>query len=172
MTIGNIYNIPAEPIKPENTRYVEAGALRFGVEYRQIDSDSLRESYAVDESLAEGLEAVMGDIQVDDRGVSIHVIGTTDGHEYFRFDCFEEGPHYHYIHNTGPGEDIANQWVPFDEAACGPMLPWTIACLRSRLPDMLRQARGEKLIAALDDNAIRRAVDEVETLARQALEKH
>jgi hypothetical protein len=33
--------------------------------------------------------------QLDDFGASLHVVGTADGHEHLRFDCFEHSPHYH-----------------------------------------------------------------------------
>lgn len=50
---------------------VEAGPVRFGVEFREFSSD---------------------------RGVAIHVLGDIGGEELelLTFDCFENEPHYHY----------------------------------------------------------------------------
>ena len=50
---------------------IEAGSVRFGVEFRELASD---------------------------RGVAIHVLGDAAGEEVelLTFDCFENAPHYHY----------------------------------------------------------------------------
>lgn len=50
---------------------LEAGPVRFGVEFREL---------------------------ANDRGVAIHVLGDIAGDEYelLTFDCFERAPHYHY----------------------------------------------------------------------------
>ena len=50
---------------------VDAGPVRFGVEFREFDSD---------------------------RGVAIHVLGDVGDEEVemLTFDCFENSPHYHY----------------------------------------------------------------------------
>ncbi|GIX05961.1 MAG: hypothetical protein KatS3mg115_0364 [Candidatus Poribacteria bacterium] len=56
---------------PETTRTVEAGGLRFVVEYRTFGGD---------------------------RGPAIRVFGTVGDQEVqaLRFDLFEKAPHYHY----------------------------------------------------------------------------
>jgi hypothetical protein len=50
---------------------IEAGAIRFGLEYRHLASD---------------------------RGQAIHVLGDVEGQEIelLAFDCFDNEPHYHY----------------------------------------------------------------------------
>jgi hypothetical protein len=50
---------------------IEAGNIRFGLEYRNLSSD---------------------------RGMAIHVLGDVAGQEVeiLAFDCFEKNPHYHY----------------------------------------------------------------------------
>ena len=50
---------------------VEAGPIRFGIEFRELSSD---------------------------RGVAIHVMGDIGDEEFelLTFDCFENAPHYHY----------------------------------------------------------------------------
>ncbi len=77
-------------------------------------------------------EALQG-ATVEDNGVSIHVVGKTDGHEYLRFDCFETGPHYHYIEPSGDKQTI----VEYDQFAMGDMIEWTMTQLRTRLAPML-----------------------------------
>jgi hypothetical protein len=61
---------------------IEAGNIRFGLEYRET---------------------------ANDRGVAIHVLGDVAGQEIelLAFDCFEHGPHYHY----GPrNQDVRIYW--------------------------------------------------------------
>ena len=50
---------------------LEAGPVRFGVEFRTL---------------------------ANDRGIAIHVLGDVEGEEreLLTFDCFEVAPHYHY----------------------------------------------------------------------------
>lgn len=61
---------------------IEAGNLRFGLEYRNLRND---------------------------RGMAIHVLSDVAGQEVelLAFDCFEKGPHYHY----GPrNQDVRIYW--------------------------------------------------------------
>ena len=102
-----------------------------------------------------------------DRGVSIHVRGTTDGHEYLRFDVFDDNPHYHYAHPPRPGQPVVNNFVDFDAVALGHMLPWAIERLRTRLAPMLVEAGGDHLVAELDHAQIAAAILEVETIAQR-----
>ncbi len=53
------------------TTIIEAGSIRFGVEFRELKND---------------------------RGIAIHVMGDIgdDEVEFLTFDCFENAPHYHY----------------------------------------------------------------------------
>jgi hypothetical protein len=48
-----------------------------------------------------------------DEGVTIHVFDASDGHEYLRFDVFDDEPHYHYIHRT-VGDTVVNNVIDFD----------------------------------------------------------
>ncbi|MGE0383352.1 MAG: hypothetical protein AB7Q97_01395 [Gammaproteobacteria bacterium] len=167
MKVGVVYNIPPEPPNPETTRIVDAGVLRFGVEPRHIDRESLRASYASDPVALARFEKLVEDGRaIADGGVSIHVFAAEDGHEYLRFDCFDDEPHYHYNHRVAPGEDVVNHWIPFDRVACGEMLPWALATLRTRMAEMLAQARGSHLVPRLDADAVKQALVRVEQLAR------
>jgi hypothetical protein len=163
--IGKVYSIPPQPPVPENTRYLDAGAISFGVEYRMLDPESLVETYKDNpEYLKEMLEkSPVGGFT--DEGVTIHVYGTDDGWEYLRFDCFADEPHYHYVHR---GDEVVNQVIDFDTSAHGEMLPWVMSRLRTRLAEMLPKANGAHLVPLLDQSAIDRAADEVEALVAQA----
>jgi hypothetical protein len=166
--IGKVYNIPPQPPAPENTRYLPAGALTFGVEYRDVDPESLAEAYAKDPAQLAELEENSPEGGFSDEGVSIHVCGTDDGHEYVRFDVFDDEPHYHYIHRTPNGAEVVNNVIDFDTAAHGEMLPWAIECLRTRLPAMLTEAEGRHLVSQLDSELVGRVADEVQQMAEQA----
>jgi hypothetical protein len=162
--IGKVYGIPPQPPVAENTTYLTAGAVTIGVEYRDVNPDNLLETYKdtayLDELLEKSPEGGFAD-----EGVSIHVCGTDDGHEYLRFDVFDDDPHYHYIH---AGDEIVNNVIDFDELAHGEMLPWVIERLRTRLPAMLPHAKGAPLAAKIDDAALAPVIDEVEVLATRA----
>jgi len=162
--IGKVYGIPPQPAVAEHTRYVPAGNLRLGIEYRSLDPESLVETYKHDPAqLAEMLER-SPEGGFTDEGLSLHVVGE-DGHEYVRFDVFEGEPHYHYNHS---GPEVINNVIDFDTAAHGDMLPWALACLRTRLPEMLTEAGGGALVEGLDQRAIDSAVDEISALAAGA----
>lgn len=166
--IGEVYNMPPQPPVLEQTHTVPAGVITFGVEYRDVDPESLTATYAGNADQLAELDAKSPEGGFSDEGVSIHVCDTDDGHEYLRFDIFDDQPHYHYVHRTPVGADIVNNVIAFDEVALGDMLPWAIDRLRTRLPAMLAAAGGDHLVAGLDPSIVDRAVGEVDTMARQA----
>ena len=163
--IGVVYNIPPEPPKEANTKWFPAGAITIGLEYRDLDPESLHDLYKDNpEHLKEMLEkAPEGGFT--DEGVSIHVRGTTDGHEYLRFDVFDGEPHYHYVFNS---PETINNVVVFDTLAHGDMMPFAFHCLRHRLAEMLPRALGGDLVDQLDETLINKVVDEVQVLAVKA----
>jgi hypothetical protein len=166
--IGTVYNIPPQPPDEQHTRHLEAGAITFGVEYRDVDPEALRATYAGNaEHLAE-LEERSPEGGFSDEGVSIHVCGTDDGFEYLRFDVFDDAPHYHYIHRPAAGSDVVNQIIDFDTTAHGDMLAWAIERLRTRLPVMLEEAGAGDLVERLDPALLGPAIERVETLATEA----
>jgi hypothetical protein len=163
-TIGVVYQVQPQPPEPANTRWIDAGALVIGVEWREVDPASLAATYADrPEDMAE-IEAKSPAGGFSDVGVSLHVCAASDGHEYLRFDCFVEEPHYHYIDPSGD----RNRVVPFDDVAGGDMLLWAIERLRTRLPEMLTAAGGGGLAGEIDTARLAEAVDEVERLAARA----
>jgi hypothetical protein len=169
--IGTTYNIPPQPPVAANNHELAAGAITFGVEYRDVDPESLRATYAGNDAQLAELEARSPEGGFFDTGVSIHVCGTDDGYEYLRFDVFDDEPHYHYVHRRDDGT-IENQVIDFDPTANGDMLEWTARCLRHRLPEMLGTAGGGRLIDQLDMNVIGSALDAVVTMADDARRRH
>ena len=165
--IGKVYGIPPQPPVEENTHWLEAGVVTIGVEYRDLDPESLRATYEGTDYLDE-LEEKSPEGGFTDEGVSLHVRETDDGHEYLRFDVFDGDPHYHYVHKTVPGAEPVNNVIEFDVHAHGEMLPWAIRCLRERLPAMLSEAGGGHLVDALDPTVLTPVIDEVATMAEQA----
>jgi hypothetical protein len=160
---GNVYSSPPIPPDPAHTTYVDAGAIRIGVEYRLLDEEQLAANYEGEQM--DEIQNALDGAAVQDNGVSLHVVGSEDGHEYLRFDLFEQEPHYHYIDKLGESQTI----IDFDRVAHGPMLPWALAQIRERLEPMLEHAGGRALASALDSSRVASALVEVERLAREAM---
>ena len=156
----HVYNVMPIPPDPARTRYVEAGAIRVGVEYRNLDAQELEAAYGDDPQSAAEIDAALPADGVDDEGVSLHVEGE-DGREYLRFDIFKAGPHYHYIRHDA-GENIV---VDFDPVALGEMLPWALQQLRTRLAPMLEQAGAGHLTERIDPALVNQGLDEVAQIA-------
>ncbi|MBV8950236.1 MAG: hypothetical protein JOZ99_05125 [Actinobacteria bacterium] len=168
--IGKVYNIPPQPPVAANTRYLDAGAVTFGVEYREVDPESLVATYEGNAAHLAELEDRSPEGGFSDEGVSIHVCATADGREYLRFDVFDDEPHYHYVHHDG--DEIVNNVIDFDTVAHGEMLPWVMAALRTRLAAMLTEAGGASLVPQVDPALVDPVVDEVERLATRAQQAH
>ena len=100
-------------------------------------------------------------------GLSLHVVAKADGHEYLRFDLFDDPPHYHYNHPVIDGR-YTNNVVDFDTASNGPMLDWTLERLRTRLPEMLREAGGAGIADQVDPAVVGPVLAEVQRLASAA----
>ena len=165
--IGKVYGIPPQPPVAKNNHLIPAGALTFGVEYRDVDPESLRATYAGNDAHLAELEERSPEGGFFDTGVSIHVSGTADGHEYLRFDVFDDEPHYHYIHRT-VDDTVVNNVIDFDVVAHGDMFGWTFEVLRTRLPAMLEQAGGDALAERLDPDLVDQVLTEVEACAAAA----
>jgi len=166
--IGEVYNMPPQPPVAENNRLLAAGRVTFGVEFRDLDPASLHATYADNPSHLAELEEKSPEGGFSDSGVSIHVCDADDGHEYVRFDVFEDDPHYHYIHKTAPGAEIVNNVVAYDTVALGDMLTWTLERLRTRLPAMLTEAGASELAARVDPDRVAAALEQVQALAEHA----
>jgi hypothetical protein len=170
-TVGAVYGIPPQPPVAANTRYLDAGVLRIGVEYRDVDPDALRATYAGNAAQLAELEERSPAGGFSDEGVSLHVCDARDGHEYLRFDLFDGEPHYHYNHRPGPDGEIVNNVVPYDVTAGGDMLDWAFERLGTRLPAMLAKAGGADLVPELDPAVLGPVLErarEMATAARDA----
>lgn len=132
--LGQTYNVQPVPPDPEHTTYFDMGVLRVGVEYRVVTPEDLVDAYEGDD-LAE-IEEHSPEGGFSDEGLSIHIESVADDHEYIRFDAFDDDPHYHYVDKAAG----TNTLVGFDEAALGPVVPWVLTQLRTRLEPMLRRA--------------------------------
>jgi hypothetical protein len=165
--VGKVYGIPPQPPVEENTRTFSAGAVTFGVEYRDLDPASLEDTYKDNpEHLAE-LREKSPEGGFSDEGVTIHVFDASDGHEYLRFDVFDDEPHYHYVHRTVDNA-VVNNVIDFDTVAHGDMLAWTLQLLHTRLHAMLAQAGGADLANRLDAELIDRVLVDVEACSLEA----
>ena len=158
----------AMPIPPvaEHTTYFEAGAIRIGVEYRLLDEaiaavSAIRDAHGKDS----GPES-----PVEDRGVSLHVFGESNGEslEFIRFDCFHEDPHYHYI--CWPNR--TNQMIHIDPVVTGDPLEWALHCLRHRLREMLIKAGAEKIAATVENQQIEDILPRIAEAAYRARFDH
>ena len=139
--LGQVYDVAPMAPEPEHTEYLDAGALRIGIEYRKVDPEALADYYEGDD-LAE-VEEHSPEGGFTDEGVSIHIESVADDHEYVRFDVFVDDPHYHYVDKA----DGTNTVIGFDRAAHGEMLPWVVGQIRHRLGPML-EAAGAGHVAA------------------------
>jgi len=112
---------------------VEAGNIRFGLEFREIP-------------------------QVNDRGMAIHVYSDVAGQEIelLAFDCFQNGPHFHY----GPrNKDIRIYW---DKTLVPDTLQWTLDQFKAgNIPEMLERAGYPGVVAELDKELVLSQVQNV-----------
>ena len=149
------------PPVPEHTRYVDAGNVTIGVEYREVN-----EAIVLASLKAHGMHRPPPGARqtIDaDGGVSLHVCDVSTRAEYLRFDMFDDSPHYHYLcHN----EYQLN--IPYDRHACGPMNDWALDCIRHRLRPMLMFCGADALAAGLDDAAIDAALPKVAGLVTRS----
>ena len=156
--------MPIPPIA-EHTRLFEVGAVTIGVEYRLLNNEIVeRNQERQNKKLPDRGE-------IDDRGVSLHVYANQAGgerEERLRFDCFDEGPHYHYV-NWAEG---ANDIVKLDTIADGDSLAWSLERIRTRLPQMLARAGADDVAAKVDPNAIEAIMPQVSEAAYRARFDH
>jgi hypothetical protein len=161
--LGNYYTMMPIPAIEEHCIALDAGPVQLVVESRQL-SDELAQQ-ALEADLAAEVDRQI-DYGLDDYGATLHVVGTEDGLEHLRFDCFEHEPHYHYVRNA----DHGNLVVRIDQYAEGDPIDWTLGRLRARLPEMLAQSGvpelGEQVRDAQDQ--VLAVIDEVEVLLARA----
>jgi hypothetical protein len=141
---GQYHKFKLIPIMDHHAAFFRAGPVTFGVEGRVLGT----------------AQGVVGEI-----GASLHVFNADRSEEWLRFDCFDRGPHYHYVlHHLGH-----NIVWGYDPAANGPMLAWALDAVGRRLPAMLRKSGADQLAAAVETQGIdSTALAEVEAAMREA----
>jgi hypothetical protein len=161
--IGTTYRMLPIPMVPEHCIALDAGPVQLVVEARQLTNEIVEESLPPEYRAVRDRGAAA---QLDDFGASLHVVGTDDGREHLRFDCFEHSPHYHYVRHS----DATQVVVAIDFHAEADATAWTLTRLRTRLPEMLEfagvPALADEVRAASD--TVLAAVDDVEELFSQA----
>ena len=112
---------------------VEAGPIRFGIEFRELGGD---------------------------RGVAIHVLGDVgnEEHELLTFDCFEVAPHYHY----GPRAKNQRLYLDMTTAP-DPLRWALDLFRGGKLAPMLERAGYHDHAAGLKPSVIAAKLDEVES---------
>jgi hypothetical protein len=114
-----------------------AGNVRFGLEYRLLP-------------------------QINDEGMAIHILADVADQqvELLAFDCFNNGPHYHY----GPrNKDIRIYW---DVTTSGNTLQWTLDQFKvGNLKSMIERAGYPGIAAELDESLIHSKMPEIEARA-------
>jgi hypothetical protein len=126
---GQYHKFKLIPIMEHHAAFIPAGPITFGVEGRVLGT-------------RQGL--------VGEMGASLHVFSADRTEEWLRFDCFDRGPHYHYVlHDLGH-----NIVWGYDRESNGPMLPWALNALRTRLPAMLRKSGAEHLAVAVERHGV------------------
>lgn len=154
---GNRFPQLPIPMVPEHCVPVDAGAVQLVVESRRLTNEIIDATY--DSTANPGIE-------FDDRGATLHVCGTADGLEHLRFDCFENEPHYHYIHHADGGNTV----VRIDEVAVGDPLDFSLGCVTQHLSEMLRYAGATDLADAVaaEPERVPAAMHQVRGLMQQA----
>ena len=113
---------------------ITVGNLKFGLEYRHLP-------------------------QINDEGMAIHVLTDIAGQEVevLAFDCFQNGPHYHY----GPrNQDIRIYW---DTTTSGETLRWTLDQFKQgKLKSMITHAGYPTVANDVDEELVQAMLPEIE----------
>ncbi|PKB73667.1 MAG: hypothetical protein BZY75_00640 [SAR202 cluster bacterium Io17-Chloro-G7] len=123
---------------------------------RQLDGDRFEAG-----NIAIGLEYRILS-QINDEGMAIHVVSNVAGQEVelLAFDCFQNGPHYHY----GPrNQDIRIYW---DTTTSGETLRWTLDQFKAgNLRKMIERAGYPAIASELDENLVQSILPKIEKRA-------
>jgi len=130
---GQHHKFQLIPIMERNAEFFPAGPVTFGIEGRAL--------------------GIPGG-NIGERGASLHVFNADRSEEWLRFDCFGKVPHYHYILH----HQRQNIVWGYDSTANGPMLPWVMQVIRTRLPAMLRAAGASSLADQVEAQGVNGSV--------------
>ena len=113
---------------------VTIGNIKFGLEYRHLP-------------------------QINDQGMAIHVLSDIAGQEVelLAFDCFQNGPHYHY----GPrNQDVRVYW---DVTTSGETLRWTLDQFKAgKLRSMITRAGYPTIANDVDEELVQAKLPSIE----------
>ena len=113
---------------------ITVGNLKFGLEYRHLP-------------------------QINDEGMAIHVLTDIAGQEVevLAFDCFQNGPHYHY----GPrNQDVRIYW---DTTTSGETLRWTLDQFKQgKIKSMITRAGYPTVANDVDEELLQSMLPEIE----------
>ncbi len=159
LSVGVHYDLPPIALVEDDTTWVPAGAVVFGLEQRLLDEAAVSRSFSESQRAESAIEGVKTGNVKDDGGPSVHVCDAETRRELLRFDCFRDEPHYHYLPIEG-----GNIAVAFDEHAHGDMVQFTLRCLRQRLAPMLAHTGAAELALRLDEATLDAAVGRLAVL--------
>jgi hypothetical protein len=139
------------------------GAITVGIEYRLTGGDIGKAAFGEEYY---GKVKAKGGFSGADGGVTLHVYGNDGGKltEHLRFDCFDESPHYHYMNQTKPTQELRVIHPSFH----GDPLGWSLDRLRTRLPQMLAYVDAGNVAAKLDKALLEEAMPRIAEAAYRA----
>jgi hypothetical protein len=140
--LGITFDIMPIPIAPERSVDIPAGPVLFVVEARELTTEIMMQGLR-EAGLRTPDEHVAGQLELDDSGMSLHVLGSGDGLEYLRFDCFDKEPHYHYLSQRKQLNTVCR----IDNVSEPDPVGWALARIAERLPEMLEHADAHDLAA-------------------------
>ncbi len=166
--VGERYPILPLPHIPEQTELIEIGPITIGIGCRVLNDETAGEylrSVGYNPRPEEG-DAGYGNMGEEDGGISIHVFGNESGElvEHFRFDCFDDEPHYHYVYQ----QERAQRRVFLDPVLEGDAQRWALERLRTRLPQILESVGQTELAKRVDLAAMSAALPEIEAAIERA----
>ncbi len=166
--VGTRYPILPLPHIPERTELIDVGAVTIGIGHRVLDDRTAGEylrQVGYNPRPEDG-DAGYGNLGAVDGGVSIHVFGKHGGEllEHFRFDCFDDEPHYHYVYQ----DQKAQRRVFLDPVMVPDAPAWALECLRSHLGRILESVGQVELARRIEPAAIAASLPRIEAAIQRA----
>jgi hypothetical protein len=123
--------------QPQQGLTIGVGGLRFNVRYSKTNAD---------------------------RGPSLRLYGDVEGKpvQLLRFDCFEQGPHFHY------DPEGKNNRIFLNKARVSDPVDWTIDYLRGNVASLVRIAGYGQVADRLDEAALTAALPGLERALRDS----